>query len=91
MAAMWFITLAKFKKKPTKEQIQWVNEQLKKTESWGVKHHQAFWTLGRYDAVRISEAPDVATAMKSALSFGDVAATETLVALSREEAVKLIE
>jgi uncharacterized protein with GYD domain len=88
---MWFITLAKFKKKPTKETIQWTNDQNKKIEQWGVKTHMAFWTFGRYDSVRIGEAPDIQTAMKAALSFGDIAATETLVALSRDEAVKLIE
>ncbi len=88
---MWFVALAKFRKKPTKETLQWADEMFKKAESWGVKTHMALWTLGRYDAVRIGEAPDIATAMKTSIAFSDVASVETLIAMSRDEAIKLIE
>ncbi|MDA4128934.1 MAG: GYD domain-containing protein [Thaumarchaeota archaeon] len=88
---MWFVSLVKFRKKPTKETVQWADQMFKKAEAWGVKTHMALWTLGRYDAVRIGEAPDVATAMKTAIAFADLAAVETLVAVSRDEAIKLLE
>ncbi len=87
---MIFITLAKFRKRLTKADVQWVDEQFKKSESWGIKTLAAYWTLGRYDAVRIGEAPDVKTVMKFASLFGDVAATETMVGIPRDEAVALL-
>jgi len=49
------------------------------------------WTLGRYDAVVITEGPDEKTAMRSILRWGDLLSTETLVAVTREEAMKLVE
>jgi hypothetical protein len=37
------------------------------------------------------EAKDEKTVMKSLIRFGDVQSTETLVAVSREDAIKLVE
>ncbi len=85
---MWFITLVKFRRKPTKEDSEKMNSYWMEAEKWGVKRHQAFWTLGRYDAVFISEAPDEKTAMKFAMwSPTDLGATETMVAVGRDEVV----
>jgi len=58
-------------------------------QKWGVKVHSNFWTLGRYDAVWITEAPDEKTAMKVTMwsPLVNNVATETLVAVSRDEAV----
>jgi uncharacterized protein with GYD domain len=50
-----------------------------------------YWTLGRYDAFTIVEGKDEKTAMKSLLRWGDMMSTETLVAVPREEAIKLVE
>ncbi len=84
---MWFITLVKFRRKPTKGDLEAMNSYWTEAEKWGVKRHSAFWTLGRYDAVIITEAPDEKTAMKFALwTPSDLGATETMVAVSREEA-----
>jgi len=47
--------------------------------------------LGRYDTLVIAEAPDEKTFMKAMLSIGDMVATETMVAVKREEAIKLVE
>jgi len=59
-------------------------------EDWaskGVKIHEAFYTLGRYDQVWIAEAPDEKTLMQFALSTpADLAVTETMFAVSRDEA-----
>ncbi len=88
---MWFITLVKFRRKPTMEDTSKMNSYWAGAEKMGVKRHMGFWTLGRYDAVFVSEAPDEKSAMKFALnSPTDLGATETLVAVSRDEAVKLL-
>jgi uncharacterized protein with GYD domain len=50
-----------------------------------------YWTLGRYDTVVIMEAPDEKTVMKANMKVGDIVSTETLVAVTREEAHKLID
>jgi uncharacterized protein with GYD domain len=50
-----------------------------------------YWPLGRWDTITIAEDPDEKAAMKVLLRFGDLVSTETLVAVSAEEAVKLVE
>jgi uncharacterized protein with GYD domain len=86
-----FITLARFRKKFTKEIVAESDKLFAKAVEEGVKFLGVYWTLGRYDAVVISEAPDEKTVMKAFLRWGDLVSTETLVALPREEAVKLLE
>jgi len=86
-----FITLAKFKVKPTKEFLEQSNKVVAKGVKDGMKPLGMYWTLGRYDAVLVFEAPDEKVAQKILLRYGDLVSTETLVAVSREEAVKLIE
>ncbi len=49
-----------------------------------------YWTLGRYDAVVVFEAKSEKEAMKMSIALSEWVATETLVAISREEAVKLL-
>lgn len=88
---MIFIRLSKLRKKPTKEAVAEVTKISGKLAKEGVKVLSWYWTLGRYDVVGIIEAPDEKVAMKAAIMFGDVVASETLVAVPREEAVKLIE
>jgi len=46
--------------------------------------------LGRYDAVAIIEAPPEKDTMKMLLGFQGIVDTETIVAVSREEAIKLL-
>lgn len=50
-----------------------------------------YWTLGRYDVVLVIEGKDEKTIMRSLIRFGDLFSTETLIAVSREEAIKLVE
>jgi len=88
---MLFITLWRFRKKPTKEMLaesQRLFEQMAKEGGKILSHH---WTLGRYDGVTIVEGPDEKTAIKSLLRFADLVSTETLVAVPGEEASKLVE
>jgi uncharacterized protein with GYD domain len=82
-----FITLAKFRKKPTKEQVAMTPQRI---EQSGGKIISAYWTLGRYDAILTVEAPDEKTVLKTLLQFGDLVASETLVAIPRDEAIKLL-
>jgi uncharacterized protein with GYD domain len=56
----------------------------------GVKIISSYWTIGRYDSVWIYEAPSEKEAMKLGISIGEVARSQTLVALSRDEAVNLL-
>ena len=88
---MIFISLGKLRKKPTKEAIAEVNESMKKAANEGVKILSFYWTLGRYDSVVTMEAPDEKTAMKANIRVSDIVSTETMVAVTREEAHKLIE
>jgi uncharacterized protein with GYD domain len=47
-------------------------------------------TLGRFDTVLIFEAPNERIAMELSIGAADVVTTETLVAVPREEAIKLL-
>ncbi len=87
---MIFISLGKLRKKPTKEAIAEVNESMKKAANEGVKIISFYWTLGRYDSVVTMEAPDEKTAMKANIRVSDIVSTETMVAVTREEAHKLV-
>jgi uncharacterized protein with GYD domain len=89
---MIFITLSRFKKKPTKATVAETTKliELGLKESGG-KVLGFYYTLGRYDVVLISETKDEKALMKSVIRFADVLLTETLVAVPREEAIKLIE
>ena len=88
---MIFITLSKVRKKPTKEMIAEVSRLMKEISKEGVKLLGFYWTLGRYDTVLIMEAPNEKTAMKAIVKVGEFVQTETLVAVPREEAIKLVE
>lgn len=90
-----FIVLGNF----TEQGIRTIKESPKRTEAFkalaaksGVKVKEIFWTLGHYDIVAITEAPDIATATSLGLavaSMGNVR-TETLTAFSAEEFGKIL-
>jgi uncharacterized protein with GYD domain len=84
-----FITLVKWKQTPKKEMIDQSTKRLEELEKQGIKM-DIHWTLGRYDAVTIIEAPTEKDAMKTLLLWQDVVDTETMVAIPREEAIKLL-
>ena len=88
---MIFITLGKFRNKPTKESAAQAGKLFEKAVKEGAKILNRYWTLGRYDAVVIIEARDEKAAMKTLARFGDIVSTETLVAVPREDAIKLLE
>jgi uncharacterized protein with GYD domain len=85
---MIFVSLNRFRGKATKENIERSNKILASDPK--VKVLGFYWTLGRYDSVLIMEAPNEKAAMKILTQVGDYAATETMVAIPREEAIKLL-
>ena len=85
---MIFITLLKFRKKAS--EVVEVGKKIMQNLPPGVKIIATYWTLGRYDSVWIYEGKDEKDAIKLWLPAGDVVRTETLVSLSREEALKLL-
>jgi uncharacterized protein with GYD domain len=84
-----FITLTKWKGAPTKEVVDQATKTFEELEKRGIKV-QVYWTLGRYDAVAIVEAPTEKEAMKTLLGFQGIVDTETMTAVPREEAIKLL-
>ena len=84
------IVLVKFKKR-AKEVAEYGNRVIKNTPKH-IRVKAAYWTLGRYDAVWIVEAPNDEKLFEWFLKVGrlDVARTETMVALSRDKAVKML-
>ena len=85
---MRFISLVKFKKKPkdvVSENVKMIEEESKK----GIKFLRINWTLGRYDAVAMFEAPNEKEALQMAIRRADILAMETMVAIP-EEARKLV-
>ena len=88
---MIFITLAKWRKKPTKDSVAQSSKLFDQMTKEGTKILGIYWTLGRYDAIVITEGKDEKTSMKSLMRWSDMLSTETLVAVSREEALKLVE
>ncbi len=88
---MLFVVVGKYRMKPTKEINAKAVKLFEQMAAEGVKFIGQYWTLGRYDFVSIVEAKDEKTLMRAILRFGDLISTETLVALPREEAVKLVE
>jgi uncharacterized protein with GYD domain len=87
---MRFISLVKFRKKPTKEIIAQNLKLMEQEAKEGVKVISIDWTLGRYDAVVILEAPNEKAVMKGNIMRGDAMIHETLVGIPAEEARKLV-
>ena len=89
---MLFVTLVKFRKKLTKEMIaQNLSFAEMEAKEEGIKNIATYWTIGRYDAVVITEAPNEKAHMKSVLRRGDFLSTQSLVGIPAEEARKLVE
>ncbi len=88
---MIFITLNKFKEKPTEENISESRKFFERAEKEGVKFLGAYYTIGQYDSVVISEAPDEKIYMKAILRWQGMLSTETLVAVPMDQARELVE
>jgi uncharacterized protein with GYD domain len=87
---MIFITLWKFRQKATKEMLAESVKLAEQLPKEGISIIGNYWTLGKCDLVTVAEAKDEKALMKALLRYGDIFSTETLVALSREDAIKLV-
>ena len=87
---MIFISLGKMRKKPNKELAGQATKVMDDLKNSGVKIIGWYWTLGRYDTAVIFEAENEKEALKTSLAIADFVASETLVAIPREEAIKLL-
>lgn len=85
---MIFISMIKFRKKA--KDVAEFGKKLMQNLPDGVKILGSYWTLGRYDAVWIYEAPNEKVAIQLGIEAGDLMQTQTLVAISREDALKLL-
>ena len=88
---MLFISLAKRRKKMTKENVAQASKLMEQMVKEGIKVVGQYWTMGRYDAVTIMGGKDEKTVMRAALRWEDLLSIDTLVAVPREEAIKLVE
>ena len=86
---MFFVTLSRFRGKPSKDFLELADKAMKNPPP-GVKIHNVFWTLGRYDVIIIYEAPNEKVTLKMGMPFSEYMASETLTAIPREEALELI-
>ena len=87
---MIFISLLKDKKKPTKELTDRGTRMIEELKKKGIKILGFYWTLGRYDDVVIFEAPTEKDALKLAIEVKEDVDMETMVAIPRQEALKLL-
>lgn len=79
---MLFVTLVRLRKKLSKADMERIKA--------GIKESKMYFTLGRYDIVVVSECPDEKSHMKVAIQLGDLGSSESMVAVSAEEAEKLL-
>jgi uncharacterized protein with GYD domain len=87
---MLFIVLTKFRHKPTKQELEKASAYYAKLAKHGTKVRQLYRTLGRCDSVAVLESKDEKTAMESLVNYPYEIATETLTAVPREEASKMV-
>ena len=78
------------RKKPSKETSEQATKVINELKNMGIKIIGWYWTLGRYDTAVIFEAANEKEALKMSIAVSEFVATETLVAIPREEAIKLL-
>ena len=87
---MIFIHLGKMRKKPDKEMAGDATKMVEEFKKKGIKVLGWYWTLGRYDTVFIFEAASEKDALKMSIDLAEWVASETLVAIPRQDAVNLL-
>ncbi len=88
---MILVTMWKFRQKATKQMLAESVKLAEQLPKEGIKILDNYWTLGSSDIITVAEAKDEKTFLKALLRYSDVFSTETLVALSREDALKLLQ
>lgn len=88
---MIFVTMWRFRHKATKQMLAESVKLADQLPKEGIKILDNYWTLGSCDLITVAEAKDEKIFMKALIRYSDVFSTETLVALSREDALKLFQ
>jgi len=86
-----YISLVKFRTKPTKETIKKNLDSMEEEKKRGITYKGIYWTLGRCDAVVIADAPDEKTFMRGIIARSEWMHSETMVGIPAEEARKLVD
>jgi uncharacterized protein with GYD domain len=90
VAYLIFVHLGKFRKTPDKNKVEDTAKVIADWKEKGVNMLNWYWILGRYDSVTVFEASSEEEAMKVSIAISEWVTSETLVAIPREEAVKLL-
>jgi uncharacterized protein with GYD domain len=85
-----FVSLGKMRKKPDKAMAGNATEMVEDFKKKRINILNWYWTLGRYDTVVVFEAANEKEALKFSLGIAEFVATETLVAIPRQEAIELL-
>jgi uncharacterized protein with GYD domain len=78
------------RKKPDKALVGEATKKVEEFKQKGINVLNWYWTLGRYDTVVVFEAANEKEALKFALGVAEFVSTETLVAIPRQEGIKLL-
>ena len=78
------------RKKPDKEMAGDATKMVEEFKKKGINVLGWYWTLGRYDTVFIFEAASEKDALKMSIDLAEWVASETLVAIPRQDAVNLL-
>jgi uncharacterized protein with GYD domain len=78
------------RKKPDKAMAGDATKIVEEFKKKGIKVLNWYWTLGRYDTVFIFEAASEKEALKTSLGIAEFVASETLIAIPRQEAIGLL-
>ena len=87
---MIFVSLGKMRKNPDKAMAGDATEKVAEFKQKGINILNWYWPLGRYDTVVVFEAANEKEALKFSLGVAEFVATETLVAVPRQEAIQLL-
>jgi uncharacterized protein with GYD domain len=85
-----FVSLIKFRIRPTKESTGDATKLIEEYKKNGIKVLNWYWTLGRYDVVFIYEAASEKEALKTSMGISAWVTTETLVGIPRQEALNML-
>jgi uncharacterized protein with GYD domain len=78
------------RKKPDKLLVGEGTKIVEEFKKKGINILNWYWTLGRYDTVVVFEAKNEKEALKFSLGVAEIVASETLVAIPRQEAIQLL-
>jgi len=84
-----FISMIKFKK--SVPEVMESGKQIMNNLPSCIKMIGTYWTLGKFDAVWIYETPSEKDAMKLGIFASSVMKFQTMTAVSREDAMKLLD